>query len=149
MVTEPIFSTVGVSQKFYMIYTFYTAKKYETGGGRTPQDARFTGHFADSSIERRLLSLSGVLELGRRGAEWSCKRQEVGCVSHPTRRDGTSRRSLGADDESEADRGVQHKEVRHLAAPVRRSWKLHLLGRLWIWSIFPPPSMPRLWYNIP
>ena len=26
MVTEPIFSTVGVSQKFYMIYTFYTAK---------------------------------------------------------------------------------------------------------------------------
>ena len=33
-----------------------------------------------------------------------------------------------SDDESEADRGVQHKEVRHLAAPVRRSWKLHLLG---------------------
>ena len=54
-----------------------------------------------------------------------------------------------SDDESEADRGVQHKEVRHLAAPVRRSWKLHLLGRLWIWSIFPPPSKPRLWYNIP
>ena len=53
-----------------------------------------------------------------------------------------------SDDESEADRGVQHKEVRHLAAPVRRSWKLHL-GRLWIWSIFPPPSKPRLWYNIP
>ena len=26
VVTEPIFSTVGVSQKFYMIYTFYTAK---------------------------------------------------------------------------------------------------------------------------
>ena len=54
-----------------------------------------------------------------------------------------------SDDESEADRGVQHKEVRHLAALVRRSWKLHLLGRLWIWSIFPPPSKPRLWYNIP
>ena len=33
-----------------------------------------------------------------------------------------------SDDESEADRGVQHKEVRHLAAPMWRSWKLHLLG---------------------
>ena len=34
-----------------------------------------------------------------------------------------------SDDESEADRGDQHKEVRHLVAPMWRSWKLHLL--LW------------------
>ena len=45
-----------------------------------------------------------------------------------TARRGVSPFLGGADDESEADRGDQHKEVRHLAAPMRRSWKLHLLG---------------------
>ena len=45
-----------------------------------------------------------------------------------TARRGVSPLLGESDDESEADRGVQHKEVRHLAAPMWRSWKLHLLG---------------------
>ena len=45
-----------------------------------------------------------------------------------TARRGVSPLLVESDDESEADRGVQHMEVRHLAAPMWRSWKLHLLG---------------------